>query len=118
MLTLTPTARAIAAFALAFTLVTGSLDRLGSACAGVVANLSGTISARTYLVTLDVVSLVAGVVILMLAPKPAGLDAWVAALAQAARVLAIVGLVITAISLLSATGNAGLEYGFGLRVSG
>jgi hypothetical protein len=101
MFTLTPQARAIAAFALAFTLVTGSLNRIGIALIAVFdSNLGGT----DHAVAVGVVTFVVGIGVLWLAGQAAAATAgetWALGLAQAARVLAAVGLLVAALTLLS-----------------
>jgi hypothetical protein len=100
MLTLTPQARAIAAIALAFLLVTGGLDRLG---AGIVSLFGTEVTTRTHTQSVLAVMVVVGVLILFVARATSSVtDGWAQATAQAAQVLAVVGIATSSISLIAA----------------
>ncbi len=99
MLTLTPQARAIAAFVLAVLLVFGTLDRLAYA---VVSLFGNGMSTRTHTYAILVVMIAIGTMILLLArTATTTTDGWAQATAQAATLLAAVGIGIVVISLVA-----------------
>ncbi|MCW2783914.1 MAG: hypothetical protein JWP74_431 [Marmoricola sp.] len=99
MLALSPQARAIALITLAFLLVIGGLDRLGAA---VVAVFGTDLTTRTHTQLILLVMILIGIAILLLArATSSATDGWAQAAAQAAQVLAVVGLATTTISLIA-----------------
>jgi hypothetical protein len=101
MITLTPQARAVAAFALAFTLLTGSLNRIAYLVLGIFdADLSGRGGA--VIAALLLVAIAAGVLLLAFKAADAQPDGWSTHLAQSAIVLAIVGAFIAVLTLIAA----------------
>ena len=120
MVTLSPQGRAVAAIVLAFLLVTGSLNRIGVTA---VAIFDGTSSKDQFVVATILNLLIAGAVLWFSGrAAAAGTEQWVLGLSQAvagrrrgARVLAVIGIVITALSLIAALSNDvtdGLYYSF------
>jgi hypothetical protein len=101
MLTMTPQARAVAAFTLAVLLLTGDLNRLPFAlytAAG--GDLPGGDGARLVLGLLTV-ALAAGVLWFAHTTAQAGQPGWDTNLVQVARVLAVVGVVISVLATIA-----------------
>lgn len=103
MVTLTPQARAVAAFTLAILLVEGTLNRITVAFVGIFGDTFPEGSTGGFVVGLF--SIAVGLAVLGLAMSAAnGLTSgWELNLAQAARILALIGLVIVIISTFNAT---------------
>ncbi len=114
MLTLTPQARALAAFALAVLLVQGSLLRSASA----VIDLFGDTfpQDRWGVLLAGLIGIAIDVAIFLLARSAARPDGgWESHLAQAALVLALVGLVMEVLAIISGLaypGELGRTFGF------
>lgn len=100
MLTLSAQGRAVSAFTLAFLLLTGALYRVGAALTAVFDN---DFTGRGHAAAAGTVTLLVGAGILWLAVQATASapDTWTRALAEAARVLAVVGVIIAALALLS-----------------
>ena len=112
MLTLSPQGRAVSAVLLAFLLVSGNLSRIGFAAVAVV---DDTTSKDQFVVATILNLLIALAVFWFAGRAAAGNEQWALGLTQAARVLAVVGLVITTLTLIAALSNDvtnGLYYGF------
>lgn len=114
MFTLTSQARAVAAFALGFLLASGELNRLGAA---LIATFDGNFG-QDQLAATSAVNLVVGGVVLWFARQAAraSTETWTAALAQAAGLLAMVGIGIAVLNLASALlqdGSSGYYLGLG-----
>jgi hypothetical protein len=105
MITMTPQARAIAAFTLAVLLVPGYLNRLAVA---VYTLFGGDVTSdRTSQFVLSLLTVVVAVGVLWLtqtAVQGAG-DGWETGLAQAARLVAMVGLVIAVLATVAVLTN-------------
>lgn len=100
MLTLSSQARAVAAFALSFFLVSGDLNRIGSA---LIATFDSNLG-QDQLAAASAVTLVVGGAVLWFARRSAAAvtETWAVALAQGASLLAVIGLGITALTLAAA----------------
>jgi hypothetical protein len=117
MFTMTPQARAIAAFSLALLLVTGNLNRV----ALVVYSVSGnSLDGATPRVVISLLIVVTGLGVLWLANSAASLTSttpggsWDLHVAQAARFLAVVGVLITLLILIASVTDNGLFFYSGL----
>jgi hypothetical protein len=105
VLTLTPQARAVAAFTLAVLLLTGDLNRLAFALYAVTgADMPGGDGARLVLSLLTVV-LAAAVLWLAHTTAEAGLPGWETNLAQVARLLAAIGIAIAVLATVAVLTN-------------
>jgi hypothetical protein len=105
MITMTSQARALAAFTLAVLLITGDLNRLAFALyAATGADMDGSDGARLVLSLLMLV-LAAGVLWLAHAAAEAGQPGWDTNLAQVARVLAVIGVVISVLATIAVLTN-------------
>jgi len=113
MLTLTPQARAIATFALAFMLVTGTMGRVGLSIA-LVLSPHGNLSPKTVAVIIALVSAAIGIAVTVIANQavPRLEPGWSQALAQAAILLAVIGTGIAALDLLSSLLGDGMRPGY------
>ena len=98
MFTLSPQGRAVAAIVLAFTLLTGSLGRLGNA---LLAIFDFEYDSRGSLSLAALVMLAIAIGVALLSRSAAGADGWAAALGQGAFVLSRVGIVNSALFLLA-----------------
>lgn len=104
MLALSPQGRAVAAIVLAFTLLTGSLNRVVYSVLGIFGDSfpDGRPGVLLFTVLLGILTLA----VLLFARSVAGADGWAGAVGQGAVVLALVNLLIIAISFV-----AGLIHG-------
>ena len=100
MLTLSPQARAIAAFALAVLLVMGELNKIGNTLITAIDSNLG----QDQLKAAAAVSFVVALAVLWFTTRASATpgETWTDALAQSARLLAVIGVLITALGLLSA----------------
>ncbi|MGO4258898.1 hypothetical protein [Marmoricola sp. RAF53] len=98
MLTLTPQARAIAAFTLAVALLTGQLNRIAWATLLVIGDVLPAGRAGQFLISLVLVAVAAVTVAFALNASRGPVDGWALHLAQAAVVVAAVGLGIAALA--------------------
>lgn len=105
MLTMTPQARAVTGFALAVLLLTGDLNRLPYALyAAAGGDLPGGDGARLVL-SLLTVALAAGVLWFAHVTAQAGEPGWDTSLAQVARVLALIGIVVSVFGTIAVLTN-------------
>jgi len=100
VLTLSPQARAVTAFALGFFLVSGELNRIGTA---LIATFDSNLG-QDQLAAASAVTLLVGAAVLWFSRQAAQAvtETWSVALAQSASLLAVVGLVITLLTLVAA----------------
>lgn len=106
MLTMTPQARALLAFTAAVLLVTGQLNRIAFAFYGVFGDALPEDETGQFVLSSLTVVLAAGVLWFAHATASAGDAAgWDVNLAQAARVLALVGVVIAVLATISVLTN-------------
>ena len=111
MLTLSPQARAIAAFSLAVLVVSGYLNRLAFAAYAVSGgDLPGGKASRFVLSLLTVV-IAAGVLWLAQTAAEGEGAAWETSLAQAARLIAVIGLIIAVLATIAVLTNNGPYFG-------
>jgi hypothetical protein len=115
MLTLTPQARAIAALALAFLLISGELYRIGNSIVAMFNNSFG----QGQFAAASAISVVVGAGVLWFANRAAAgaTETWTVAIAQSARLLAVIGLAMAALSLASGLLQDGSGNGFYLGLS-
>jgi len=114
MLALNAQSRAIAALALGFAFVTGTLNRVGTIVAGILADLTGGISGRTEVGVLDVVMILVGIAIFLFAGSVRGDEGWIPGIAQAGGVLAAVGVLMNIAALIAVlAGNNGAVLSLG-----
>lgn len=105
MLSMTPQARALAAFTLAVLLIFGDLNRVAFAVyAAVGADVRSGDGARLVLGLLTV-ALAAGVLWFAHVTAEAGQPGWDTNLAQVARVLAVIGIVVSVLATISVLTN-------------
>jgi hypothetical protein len=111
MISMTPQARAIAAFSLAVLLIPGYLNRLVlAAFFAVGADVPGGKTAHFVLSLLTVV-LAAAVLWLAHTAAEAGGATWETSLAQAARLIAVIGVVIAVLATIAVLTNDGQFFG-------
>jgi hypothetical protein len=111
MLTLTPQARALTAFTLSLLVVTGYLNRLAFAAYVVGGgDLPGGRSSRFVLSLLTIV-LAAGVFWFARTATQGLAPGWETSLAQAARFIAVIGVVIAVLATLGVLTNDGPFFG-------
>jgi len=110
MLTLTPQARAIAAFTLAFLLISGELYRIGNALVAMINSDFG----QDQFVAAAAISVVVGAGVLWFANKAVAeaTEIWPVAIAQSARLLAVIGIVMAGLALASGLLQDGPSTGF------
>ena len=120
MLTLSPQGRAVAAIVLAFTLLTGSLNRIVFSVIGIFGDSFP--EGRPGIVLFSIMIGIVTLAVLALARSVATTEGWAGAIAQGAVVLALVNLLLVSLSLLGgliqgeegfATGYFGGFYGLG-----
>jgi hypothetical protein len=111
MVTLTPQARAVAAFTLSVLLVTGSLNRITYTVIGIFGDAFPQGRSGGFLAGL--IATVVGIGVLALAMSAANQVSagWEQSLAQAARVLAVIGLAIVVVTTFNSVVHDGV-YGF------
>jgi hypothetical protein len=110
MITMTPQARSVAAFTLATLLLTGHLNRL--ALAAFVASGQALPQTRDGQFALSLLTVVLAGAVLWFAHASAVAadDGWVTTLAQAARLLAVLGLVIAVLASIGALTSSGQAF--------
>ncbi|RNL60444.1 hypothetical protein EFK50_19120 [Nocardioides marmoriginsengisoli] len=111
MVTLTPQARAIAAFTLAVLLLLGSLNRISVTFIALFGDSFPMGRGGAFLAGM-VATLVAGAVLALAMAAANGLTSgWELSLAQTARVLALIGFVLAVVNLVTAVAHQ-IPYGF------
>ena len=111
MLTLTPQARAIAAFSLAVLLVPGYLNRIAFAAYTLFGGDLPGGKGSNFVLSLLTVVVAAGVLWLAHSAASSAGEGWDASLAQAARVLAVVGVVIAVLATIAVLTNNSPYFG-------
>jgi uncharacterized membrane protein len=105
MITLTPQARAVAAFTLAVLLITGDLNRVAFAVYSAFGGDGQSGEGARLVLGLLTVVLAAGVLWLAHTSAEAGQPGWDTNLAQVARVLAVIAIVISVLATIAALTN-------------
>ena len=109
MAALTPQARAVAALALGFALVAGYFDRLGIAVVTVVNGAHHNMSLRDDRLLMHAVPALAAILVVALGRRTVSgpADRWVQGIGQAGQLLAVVGLSIEVLALVSVLNDGG-----------
>ena len=103
MVTLTPQARAVAAFTLSVLLLEGSLNRITVAFVGIFGDSFPQGRTGGFMVGLFAIAVALAVLGLAMSATSALASGWELNLAQVARILALIGLVIVIINTFNAT---------------
>ena len=111
MITMTPQARAIAVSTLATLLITGHLNRLALAVFAATGSAIPGGRSQQFTMSLLTVVLAAGVLWFAHQTVAAGGPGWETNLAQAARFLAVIALIITVLATIATLTNHGPFFG-------
>lgn len=110
MVTMTPQARAISAFSLSVLVLLGPLNRLALAayvlCGGDLPGGRGS----EFVLSLLTVAVAGGVLWMAHVAAQSGGPGWETSLAQAARLLAVLGVVIAALATVAVLTNSGAPF--------
>lgn len=105
MITMTPQARAIAAFAISFALIAGYLNRISFAITMLFADALPSGRGGTFIAGLFLIAVAVAVLLFATATARGQAGGWELNLAQAAFALAVLGVAIAVITTIGAVAN-------------